>query len=56
MPTPSGGFSLTGTGEALRAKDEAQTALDGFVTRETERSLDEGPTAGRNLLDYEADE
>jgi lysozyme len=33
-----------------------QALLDDFVTTEAERRLDAGPTAGRALLDYEADE
>lgn len=31
-----------------------QLVLDGFIAKETERLLDEGPRAGRNVLDYEA--
>lgn len=38
-----------------RAEWLNQLALDGFVARETERMLDEGPRAGRNLLDYESE-
>jgi hypothetical protein len=38
-----------------RAEWMNQLALDGFVAREVDRMLDEGPRAGRNLLDYEAE-
>jgi hypothetical protein len=37
----------------MAAEVEAKEAADNFVAAERERSLDEGPSAGRNLLDYE---
>lgn len=38
-----------------RAEWHNQLVLDGFVAREVDRMLDEGPRAGRNILDYEAE-